>query len=94
MRMDAWTKAYYMAGNRLARQKQNTGFGILSKPLHEIWSDAKIAGHVDESIAAGEKLALSSLSLEYVVLHVAGIYKDDDRKYIGRGQFPKIEVRC
>lgn len=88
----AYNDAYSKAHTTLQAQKDKTGIAILGKPLSTLDSDIKFQGKLkEESLAAGENIALAALTAEYLVCQVAGIPESKWNKYIGRSQYPKFK---
>jgi len=87
----AWHKARLNAMQILFKQQQKTGIAILGRPQAVLMNDIKFQGELQKSqIKEGEKLALSALSSELLVLSVAETPIDERKLYTGRSQYPKF----
>ena len=77
----------------LSIHKSKTGVAILGKPIDVLNDDIKYQGDfLSDSIQEGEKMALSALTSELLVLITARIPVRDRGRYLGRSQYPRFRT--
>ena len=66
----------------------------MGTPCKELAGDPKFQGELlNEQIHVGERVALTSLASELLILDVAGIPRRQQHKYTGRGQYPQFKLK-
>ena len=78
----------------LQKQCNKTGVAILAPPSPSLPNDLKFPGQVKQDcIKVCEKLALTSLAAELLVLDTCEVPGEMQSKYSGRAQYPKFKTK-
>ena len=91
---EAKNQATQIAQHMLYTQKQKTGVAILGKPQNALHTDPKYQGDFRrDSTLIGERLAEASLTIEITTLILAKIPQNKWKPYLGRAQYPRIQLK-
>jgi hypothetical protein len=89
----SFKRATGRARHKLASRRRHTGVGILGKPIQALQIDPRFQGEYGaSSVQAGEAVALSALSSEFLILDLAGVPRQQQHRYIGQSQYPRFKV--